>query len=198
MLSLSEFKSYLQISDSTYDTLFAIYEPIIQELIEKITGKRFGVSYTVSTSENSNILTTTEEVYDDDVYAGASLSCDNLPDDTLLYDWNAHSITVDKKATTTGSATLTVSIVPEALKLIASKMILFDIKGSTVTQANKGGIASKSMGLVSVSYDKNNSIDPKYGYPRSLIGAVKRFKRSSIDIGRKRYPYMDTTNRRIM
>lgn len=198
MLELSEFKQYLQISDTSLDSEFAVYEPVVAELIEKITGIRFAQSYTITTTEGSNIAISATEVYDDDVYAGASITCANFPSNTKLWDWTAESITFDKKATVGGSVSLVVAPIPEALKIIAAKMVLWDINNSTTSTANQGSVSSKSMGVLSVSYDKGNSIDSKYGYPRSLIGMVKRFARSSIDVGRKRYPYTNTTNRRMI
>lgn len=195
MLSLSEFKSLLQISDATYDTLFSVYEPVVAGVIEEITGVRFALSYTAKTTENSNIVSVTEELYDDDIFAGATVSGNNLPDDTLVWDWTVHTLTVDKKATATGSDTITVSAVPTGLQLAVAKMVMFDIKNSTVSTANSGSIASKSMGVLSVSYDKNNAIDSRYGYPKTLIGMVKRFGRVKIDVGRKRNPYISSANR---
>ncbi|MCF8012487.1 MAG: hypothetical protein K9L56_14540 [Clostridiales bacterium] len=195
MLSLSEFKSLLQISDVTYDTLFTVYEPGVTGVVEDITGVHYTQTYTAETTEDKNIITIDEEVYDDDVYVGATASADNLPSDTLVWDWTAHTITVDKKASASGSCTLTISSVPAGLKLAIAKMVLFDIKNSTESTANSGSIASKSMSVLSVSYDKNNSIDSRYGYPKTLISMVKRFGRVNIDVGRKRSPYTGTTNR---
>lgn len=195
MLSLSEFKSLLQISNTDYDSVFSVYEPGVAGVVEDITGVRYSQTYTAETAENSNVITIDEEVYDDDVYAGATASADNLPSDTLIWDWTAYTITVDKEASASGSCTLIVSSVPAGLKLAIAKMILFDIKNSTESTANKDGIASKSMSVLSVSYDKSNSIDSRYGYPKTLVNMVKRFGRVSIDVGRKRSAYTGITKR---
>lgn len=195
MVTLSEFKELLQITNSDYDNTFEVYEPVVDDVVTDITKVRYGLMYSVATTENSNVITTDDHVYDDDVFTGADVSASNIPDDTHVWDWNEHSITVDKKATASGSDTLTVNSVPSGLKLAVCKMILFDIKNSTTSKANLGDITSKNMGVMSVSFGDATQIDKKYGYPKALIGAVKRYKRAQIDVGRKRYPYVGTTNR---
>lgn len=194
MLSLSEFKSLLQVSDVTYDDLFSVYEPGVAGVVEQITGIRYGLSYTAKSTNGGNVLAITEEVYNDDVFAGAVITGDNLPDDTLVYDWYEHSITVDKRATASGSFTATVSPVPEPLKLAVAKMVLFDIKNSTDTTANSNDITAKSMGVLSLSYSKANALDSRYGYPKTLTNIVKRFGRTKLDIGRRRNRWTDITN----
>jgi hypothetical protein len=74
-------------------------------------------------------------------------------------------------------------------------MVLYDIQSSTVDSANQSGVTSKSMGVLSVSYDDSNKIDQNWGYPKALIALIKRFKRTQIDVGSMRNPYTNTTNR---
>ena len=45
MLSLSEFKSLLQISVDTYDDLFAIYEPVVADVVKQITRVSYGLTF---------------------------------------------------------------------------------------------------------------------------------------------------------
>lgn len=192
MLSLSEFKSLLQISGDTYDDLFAIYEPIVADVVKQITRVSYGLTFDVTSTTGSYILESTESFYD--VYEGADVQGDNIPD-ASIYSFCEHSITIDKRATDSGSFTLTVSPVPSALKLAVAKMVLYDIQSSTVDSANQSGVTSKSMGVLSVSYDDSNKIDQNWGYPKALIALIKRFKRTQIDVGSMRNPYTNTTNR---
>jgi len=192
MISFAEFKTFLQLSDDTMEPLFDIYEPIVDDEVSKMTNIVFNQSYDVSFSQNSTILNG-GEFYNQDLFVGAKITGVGIPDNTTIYNWDSTIILIDKYTTSTEQTTVLVNPVPEPLKLTVAKMILYQIKGNTETNALKRDLSSKSMGIVSVSYNDKTSLDQNWNYPKNLVKMCQRYRRSSIDIGMSRNPYLAST-----
>ena len=192
MISFEEFKTFLQLSDDTMEPLFDIYEPIVDDEVSKMTNIVFNQSYDVSFSQDSTILNG-GEFYNQDLFVGAKITGDGIPDNTTIYNWDATVLLIDKYTTSTEETTVLINPVPEPLKLTVAKMVLYQIKGNTETNALKRDLSSKSMGIVSVSYNDKTSLDQNWNYPKNLVKMCQRYRRSSIDIGMSRNPYLAST-----
>ncbi len=49
------------------------------------------------------------------------------------------------------------------------------------------------MSVVSVTFDTSKALHNKWDYPKNLVKMCERYKRSKIDIGMSRNPYLSTT-----
>ncbi len=127
MISFDEFKTYLQLTDDTLEPLFLTYEPIVESDVFEITNKVFDQSYDVTFSDNATVLSG-GYFYDQDLYVGASVTGDGIPDNTRVDEWSLESLTIDKYTTRANDTTIVIDETPEALKLTVAKMILFQIK----------------------------------------------------------------------
>jgi len=192
MISFDEFKTYLQLSDDSLEPLFLTYEPIVESDVLEITNKLFDQEYEVSFSKGATVLTG-GYFYDQDLFVGAEITGSGIPSNTTLYNWSLESLSIDKYTTSTQDTTITVNPLPEVIKPTVAKMVLYQIRTNTSTEALKQGISAKSMGIVSVTFDKTKTLDNKWDYPRNLVKMCERYKRSSIDIGMSRNPYLATT-----
>ena len=198
MLTLSQFKSLLQISDSTYDDNFVIYEPVVADDVEDITHIHFDLSYSATTVEDSNNISTEEEFYNNDLFTGAVITGTGIPDDTYIWDWSANNASFSKRATASGAVTIAVNPLPSRMSLIVAKMILYTIDNSTVATSNRDGISSKSLAIESVTYRGDKALDKDYDYPKNLVRACRKFGRVDIGKGWERPAHMNITNNRVV
>ena len=189
MITFDEFKTYLQLSDDSLEPLFLTYEPLVESDVLDITNKNFNQTYDVSFSKGSTVLSG-GYFYDQDLFVGAEVTGDGIPNNTSVYNWSLGSLTIDKFTTSAEDTTIIICPLPEALKPTVAKMVLYQIKTNTSTEALKQGISSKSMSVVGVTYNTEKSLHTKWDYPKNLVKMCERFKRISIDIGMNRNPYM--------
>lgn len=192
MISFAEFKTFLQLSDDTLEPLFDIYEPIVDDEVSKMTNIVFNQSYDVSFSQNSTILKG-GEFYNQDIFVGSKITGAGIPSNTTINNWDSTVLLIDKYTTSSEQTTILINPVPPPLKLTVAKMILYQIKGNTETNALKRDLSSKSMGIVSVSYNDKTSLDLNWNYPKNLVKSCMRYKRISLDIGMSRNPYLAST-----
>jgi len=191
MISFDEFKTYLQLSDDSLEPLFLTFEPIVESDVLEITNKIFDQEYDVSFGENSTTLTG-GNFYNQDLFVGAEVTGTGIPSNSTLYNWTLETLSINKYTTSTEDTTITVNPLPEAIKPTVAKMVLYQIRTNTSTEALKQGLSAKSMGIVSVTFDNTKSLDTKWDYPRNLVKMCERYKRSGIDIGMSRNPYEAT------
>lgn len=182
MLSLEEFKELLQISDTTYDTVFATYEPIVASDVEGITNIIYNVSHTINLTEGATIATSEDKFYNE-VFCGSVISGTGIPEGTAVSSWSEYSISMTKEATETGTVTAVINPLPDNLKLIVAKMVLFQIQRSTTTKALTKELKSKSIAGLSLSFSDATDLHPDYDYPKNLVQTLRRYRRLQIDIG---------------
>ncbi len=192
MLNFEDFKKYLQLTDDSLEPLFLTYEPVVESDVSEITKKIFNQEFDVSFSKNSTVLNG-EYFYNQDLFVGAEIQGTGIPSNTRLYNWDLSTLVIDKYTTQDNSTTITVNPVPVALKLTLAKMVLFQIKTNTETESLKQGLSSKSMSVVSVTYNTDKALDNRWDYPKNLVKMVQRYKRVAIDTGMTRNPYLSIT-----
>lgn len=192
MITFDEFKSFLQLTDDTLEPLFLIYEPVVESDVSNITNKEFNQEYDVSFSKGSTLLSG-GNFYNQDLFVGAEVQGIGIPNNTHIDNWTLNTIYIDKYATSSQATKITINPLPSALKLTVAKMVLYQIKSNTETKALEQGISSKSMGIVSVTFNTTKDLHNKWDYPKNLVNMCERFKRASIDIGMNRNPYLAST-----
>ncbi len=193
LITLSEFRAYLQISDSAYDTLYDVYINSVSEDVMNMANQYFNLTYSVTTTENSPILSSSVLQYD--VFEGMTVSGIGIPDRSIVQDTSVYETTLNKYCTASGTIAATFNAVPEQIKPVIAQMLLYKINTSKVVNGGEvKDLKSKGIGPVSVSYGDGAAIDSTWGYPRNLVKSIKRIKRVKIDIGKTRRRGQDITN----
>lgn len=194
LITLAEFKTYLQITDATYDDLYDTYIESVSDDVEDMANQYFDLTYSVNTTNNSQYLTSSVEQYD--IFEGMTVSGTGIPARAIVQNATLYQIEMNKYATADGTGiTATYNAVPEKIKPVIAQMVMFKIKTST---ASMGGeikdIKSRNIGPVSVSFGEGAAIDKTWGYPRNLVKSIRRIKRVAIDTGKIRRRGEDITN----
>ncbi len=194
LITLTEFKTYLQITDSTYDAGYAAFIEAVSDDVMNMANQYFNLEYAVNTSTSSQYLPSTVPLYD--IFEGVTVTGTGIPDRAIVQDTSLYQITLNKYCTAAGTGiTATFNAVPEQIKPVIANMVMYKILNQTVSNGgNIKDIKSKGIGPVSVSFGEGAAIDNTYGYPRNLVKSIKRIKRVKIDIGKTRRRGQDITN----
>jgi hypothetical protein len=198
LITLDEFKTYLQITDSSYDAGYAAFIEAVSDDVENMANQFFDLEYVVNTTASSQFLSTSVELYD--LFEGITVTGAGIPDRAILQDTSLYQVTMNKYATANATGiTATFNAVPEQIKPVIAQMVLYKITNNT---ASAGGsvkdVKSRSMGPVSVTFGTGAAIDSTYGYPKNLVKSIKKIRRLALDTGEIRRSGMDITNRERM
>lgn len=185
LMTTAECKSLLNITTTTYDSLIDTYIPFVWKDITRYTNNNYVQrklsSYQLVFSTNKTITIEATSTYDftKEFLAGDTILIDNsyLNDNFYtLSTRSTHVLTVNESINAENSTDYQITSyiyrcsIPDEVKLIASKMVLFNIQNTTTVD---GGIASESYGGYSVSYRDNGN--PQFGlYPQALLSGLKR------------------------
>jgi len=194
LITLAEFKTYLQISDSSYDAGYTAYIEAVSADVEEMANQYFNLAYTVTTVKGSQFLDSAVELYD--LFAGMTVTGTGIPSRAIIQDTTLYQAELNKYCTADGSITATFNATPEQIKPVIANMVMFKIQNSTA--ANGGDVVdlkSKSIGPVSVSFGSGAAIDSNYGYPKNLVKSIRKIRRISFDKGELRRRGMDITNK---
>ena len=173
VISLTQAKTFLGVSDASYDTQINTYIPIVSDDLTRTNGicnQDFlieGVADTDGTVTLSNVsLTEAEWEY---LYVGSIVRINGEDGEIEDYDVEGETITLTSALTKTATEeTLEVRNFPYGSKTIVSQMILYKINQGSISGATFGQeVKSKSIGTVRVQYAQSDTIDG-YGYPTTL------------------------------
>lgn len=184
-MTVAEVKTYLGITDTSYDAGIAIYLPAVTDDLTRKNGicnQSFMFEQrcdTDSTAVLSNVTLTAKEW--DCLYIGATVLI-NAEDHTILtYDETARTITLDSAVSITAdNQKLYIRNFPIGAKPVVAQMILYKINEGSISGATFGKeVASKSIGILSVSFkgDSSNVTKDRFGYPSELTAGLRTIKR---------------------
>jgi hypothetical protein len=173
-ISLDQVKSYLQISDTTYDTQIELYLPIVSDDLTRKNGicnQSFLIESTATADETdtlTNVSLSTSEW--DSLYTGSNITIDGIDGIISSFDDDAETITLEAATTATGDdLELLIRNFPTGAKPVVSQMILFKFNNGSISGATYGNeVASISSATTSVSYAGKNGTVNGYGYPDAL------------------------------
>lgn len=178
VLDRESVKTYLQISDTTYDDLIDIYLPIVSEDIEGICNQCFVKEYEGTITSGSLIIT--------DIVLGTVsknwLVSSNDYDNAKITDadLDEYTLTVDAEATTSEEDTaIYINQFPIAKRVVASQMVAFQItKNSGINTVKNGAVTSKSLPPLSITYDTNDvSLKSGFGYPSYIVSSLEQIRK---------------------
>ncbi len=194
LITLAEFKTYLQITDGTYDAGYSTFIESVSSDVEDMANQFFDLTYAVNTATSSQYLSSTVEQYD--IFEGMTVSGTGIPARAIVQYATMYQIEMNKYATADGTGiTATYNAVPEQIKPVIANMVMYKIINNIYTAGGSvKDLKSKGMGPVSTSFGDGAAIDNTYGYPRNLVKSIKRIKRVKIDIGKLRRSGEDITN----
>jgi hypothetical protein len=181
IVTVTEVKNLLQISNSTYDTFVKTMIPIVENVICDYCNKDFAdsnytyfLSNTISFSGSTNEINFTgignkQLVQNDTIRVYGSLRNDNpytvetVNDDSIVVNDVNRLIDEDE-----GEGVFITRVkYPIPLKMIAAKMIKYDISLSE----NEVGVKSEKIDDYSITYD-----DKIMGYPSNVITQLNNYR----------------------
>ncbi len=197
LITLTEFKTYMQITDSAYDALYATYIEAVSADVEEMANQYFDLTYAVNTSLNSQYLSGSIPQYD--VFEGMTVSGAGIPDRAIVQCASLYQIIINKYATAGATGiTATNNAVPEQIKHVIAQMVMYKIINNIYTSGGDvNDIESETIGTVSFSYGDGAAVDSTWGYPRNLVKSIRKIRRVNVDIGKLRQRGTDITNERI-
>lgn len=176
--TLTEIKTLLGISDTTYDAILQVYMPIVQAKIITLTNNAFLSNKAHSSdtiSFDTHTATDSEGGFVDDSYLSAAV---NIRVDGSKYNDGYYTVSsvadgaiVVSETFTTETAENTVTInqvnFPEGLKIVFAQMCWY-----SANSAKDTGVISEALGGYSVTYDKTAGMG---GYPKSISDGLKPY-----------------------
>ena len=181
VITQTQVKAYLSISDTTYDTQIDLYIPDVTDDLTRNNGicnQSFlytGTADTAGTVTLSNVSLSSAQWAC--LYEGSCVYINGEDGVISSFDWTAETITLETALTETETdQELLIRNFPKGSKAIVSQMILSKIDGGTVAGVVKD-ITSESIGPVSVSYaDTANGVYDNFGYPSNLTKALRTIR----------------------
>lgn len=181
-------KTYMGITDATYDTQIALYIPDVTDDLTRENGicnQSFlfkGTADTDATDMLANVSLTSDEW--DELYIGSLIRINGEDGEISDFDEDAETITLTAVLSKTDTEqTLYIRNFPQGAKSVVAQMVFYKVQNSTVSTNYGREIASKSIGPVSVSFGGKSSGDipaghvDKFGYPISLTSSLKTIRR---------------------
>lgn len=189
LITLGTVKTLLNIGTTDFDTQLNLMIPIVSSDVRRILNNQFNEKVDCDITEGSNII---ENIYNENALynslpnirrfpnnryldevdlnngldIGRVVVSDSFPEETYITDYDAENARATVSNTATADATQLITSVSIALFPTISKMIWFKINGMN-SNAVGNEIKSKSMGIVSITFDTN--INRKWNYPQNLI-----------------------------
>jgi hypothetical protein len=179
-------KTYLGITDTTYDDQIDLYIPTITDDITRRNGI-CNQSFLFSGSADTDATVTLSNVslpscQWDLLYEGSCIYINGEDGVIESFDESAKTITLSDALTKTDTAqVLLIRNFPVGAKSVASQMVLYKINEGSVDGATFGEtVKSRSIGPVSVSLGDSSSSSSSatsFGYPVSLTNQLSSIKR---------------------
>lgn len=189
LITLGTVKTLLNIGTTDFDTQLNLMIPIVSSDVRRILNNQFNEKVDCDITEGSNII---ENIYNENALynslpnirrfpnnryldevdlnngldIGRVVVSDSFPEETYITDYDAENARATVSNTATADAIQLITSVSIALFPTISKMIWFKINGMN-SNAVGNEIKSKSMGIVSITFDTN--INRKWNYPQNLI-----------------------------
>ncbi len=197
LITLVEFKTYMQITDTTYDALYSTYIEAVSADVEEMANQYFDLTYAVNTALNSQYLSGSIPQYD--VFEGMTVTGAGIPERAVVQSATLYQIVINKFATAGATGiTATYNAVPEQIKPVIANMVMYKIINNIYTAGGDiKDLKSEGIGSVSLSYGDGAAIDSTWGYPRNLVKSIRKIRRIKVDIGKLRLRGTDITNERI-
>lgn len=200
VITLSQVKTYLGISDTSQDTAISAMIPIIDAKVKLICGSNFHKQlYCQTTADSPNVI-----IYGDDVtfnyqtnptpdvrlllselQSGTTITGDGIPDDSYItevyYEGGLYEYTytpyfvLNAKATESSNSVYLYAGINIAYHPVIAKGIQWLINQQT-TDISDGLWTSRSVGPLSVSKSvTDNRFEQKYGMPAWFVKALPRY-----------------------
>ena len=180
LITRDQVKTYLQVSDTSLDTLIDTYLEAAEQAAQHYTNNSWDIE---TGGETTNASATIEGI---DSSIMKYLSVGNLVKIEAqgieravitVVDKINNSITIDTAATATDTeAELVINTFPTAYKPTLARMINHNIK-STKSTASPGELRQESIGTYSYQLGDGGSELDGYGYPKGMITGMKAIKR---------------------
>lgn len=183
VISLDQVKTFLGITDTTYDPSINTYIPIVSDDLIRTNGicnQDFlftGSADTDATTKLSNVSLTSSEWAG--LYVGSVILINDEDGVIASYDQDAEEIILETALTKTATAEdLEIRNFPYGAKPVVSQMVLWKINQGSLTGATFGEeISSKSIGTVRIQYAGKDNNTNGLGYPVSLIKELATIRR---------------------
>lgn len=171
IMTRSQVKTYLQITDTSYDALIDAYLPVVSDDIALITNNSFIVSRTGTLTTASQTITdmTTSLLESGNVVSTSDFAQAEITavDDTSIDTDTAASVDL-------ADTDVYINVFPLAKKPLAARMVMYNIKKYTDTLDN-GPLSAETVG--SYSWKAANTGKGAAGYPQWIIDGLKEITR---------------------
>lgn len=200
VITLAKTKELLGITDTSLDTEITRYIPIIDAKVKQMTGNRYNMQIIADTTVDSKVLPISgitnvtggiqnNWVMDDIgeyIQIGSLIEGDNIAADTYVDEFHYElssdiesnafrgvpTITLSANATATEASIVATLGINIGLQPTIAKGIAWLITQESITAPTVGGVSSKSIGTISISYgDSQAKIDGRYGMPLWFVKA---------------------------
>lgn len=174
LISLTTVKTELGISDSSQDAAITAMIPKVSSDVRRILNCNYDVKYSASFDETATTIDifTGEAAFFEQDYTlmkmGQVLYHPNLPDDTYIISYDPDTDLYTLSNTPDDAGDYVYPTIDIAMWAPISKMIYWRISKLNTTSASEKGVASKSIGTVSVTYSESE-INKQWNYPQPLI-----------------------------
>ena len=181
MIALATVKTLLNITTTDYDARLTLLLPMVENDVRRILNNQFNEkvdckfesgSTTISSlwnlrsSETGSYYPNTPSRLTNPIEIGRILQHPNIQEETYITAYDEENGIATISQATTGAGDYVITSITYGMLIPIAKMCGFKIGGMT-TNVCGGELASKSMGMVSVSYVQH--IDKRWGYPMDIL-----------------------------
>jgi len=181
--TLSQAKAYLGLSDTSMDAQIEVFLPVITDFLVGEYGNLNNDYLVRLTCKATSGSTTIEVVNPSAICVGDVLHSTVFADESeiLSVDYVAGTAVISTAATADADTMMSFRVVPAGAKPTIAQMLLYKIKGNSVSGASGDmvDVKSKKYGPVSVTFagaGEGGSIS-SHGYPTKLIMALRQYRR---------------------
>ena len=160
MITLSMVKTFLGIVGDDHDDMITALIPVVEADVRRIMNHDYNRVVRAVVTDGSDYI----DVGRDSIAVGTIVESPALPDGTYVVSGFGNLLKLSNKAT--ADTNMLVERIDMGQAFTMAKMVWYKLTKANTSKDFKG-IASKSMGPVSVTFSEN--LDKKTGYPEDLI-----------------------------
>ena len=184
IMTREDVKTYLQITDTTYDNQIDVFLPQVSDFLVGRNGYLNNTYLLEGSADTTNLSPdlTNVTLDFDDLETEYTVDIANVPTGVTgakisSLDSDNSTITLDNNATASAtSQDLKVRNFPLGYKDIVANMVWYKIGNQTITKAATGGVKSERIEDYSITFPDSWSEKGQGGYPKDLLMGLETIR----------------------
>lgn len=182
VITPTQVKQYLNITDATYDLQIDIWIPVVSDFLVNANNGYLNSEYletgTADTTDTDATLTSVLSIEYDNLQSGNVVKIAGVADNVTITDYDEDNTTIELSSAATATAegsTLYIRVLPAGAKAVVAKMIWYMIDTNNITKET--GIKTERIEDYSVTYTDRISQLGAGDYPQAYLDGLSNYRR---------------------